>query len=333
MSELTAPAPPPAIAARAPRRRTVAPGDVAALVALGALGVLPFVGGGEGWILGLMARAIILAIAAVPLAMLVGGAGLPVLSHAAALGLGAYAVVVLDAAGVQEAALVLPAAAGIGAAFAAATGAIALRTAGVNFLMITLAFGQMAHYATVSLAAYGGDDGYTLYARLSVFGRPWFDDPLAFHFACLAALALSWGICRFLMASRLGRVLRAGAETPLRVEAAGLWLYPARLIALTVAGAAAGLAGALLAQATEFAAPSYLTWQRSGELLFMVVLGGQGSLSGAIYGVFAYLAAEEALQHVTEHWRLPFGLLLVAIAILARGGLAGLPGRRAPWRR
>jgi branched-chain amino acid transport system permease protein len=308
---------------------------MAAVVALVALGVLPLLPGGDaGWLLLTAARAMILAVAAVPLTLLVGVAGLPVMSHAAAFGIGAYAVVVLDDAGARDAALSLPVAALAGCAFAALTGAVALRTTGVNFLMITLAFGQMAHYATVSLAGYGGDDGYSLFGRHEVVGQPLLDDPVTFHLLCLGALAASWASCRLVLASRLGRVLRAGAESPLRLEASGLNLFPARAATLALGGAWAGLAGALMANATEFAAPSYLTWQRSGELLFMVILGGQGSLAGAIYGVAAYLVAEEALQHLTENWRLPFGLLLVAVAVLARGGLAGaFAGGIGAWRR
>jgi branched-chain amino acid transport system permease protein len=179
------------------------------------------------------------------------------------------------------------------------------------------------------LAAYGGDDGYTLYGRTTVLGRRWLEDRLAFHFIALGALALAWLLCRAWLASRTGRVLRAARESEIRVAAVGLSVLPHRLAAYVLAGAIGGLAGLLLANATEFVAPSYLTWQRSGELLFMVILGGAGSLTGAIFGALAYVALEEGLSHVTEHWRIGFGVLLVVAAVRFRGGLAGLFGGRA----
>lgn len=299
-----------------------------------ALAAAPFVGFGSGHALTLLARGMVLAQGAVALALLVGGAGLPSMGHAALLGIGAYAVVVLDAAGVTDLAFVLPAAIAAAALFALLTGAVALRTAGVNFIMITLAFGQMAHFATASLASYGGDDGYTLYGRSTVAGRAWLADPLAFHFICLAVLVVAWALCGAVLASRTGRVLRAAAESPLRVQAVGLSPYPYRLLAMVLAGAIGGVSGVLLANATEFVAPSYLTWQRSGELLFMVILGGSASLTGAAFGALLYVGLEEALSHWTPHWRLGFGVLLVVAAIHARGGIAGalaaVRWRRAP---
>ena len=288
------------------------------------LAAAPLLGFSHSHELTLMARAMILGIAAVSLSLLVGGAGLVSLGHAASMGFGCYAVVILDAANIAEAAIVVPVAIAAAALFSLVTGAVAIRTSGVHFIMITLAFGQMAYFTAASLAAYGGDDGYTLYARNTVFGRDWLQDRMAFHYVCLGLLVLAWLLCRVLLASRFGRVLRAARENPQRVLAVGFNPYPFRLVAYVIAGAVGGLAGVLLANATEFVAPAYISWQRSGELLFMVILGGVGSLHGAILGALAYVLLEEQLAALTEHWRMIFGPLLILCVLFLRGGLAGL---------
>ena len=297
------------------------------LLVFGLLAAAPFLGLGEGWAMTLLARAMILGMAALSLWLVVGGAGLVSLGHAAMLGIGAYAVVVLDDARVTETLVVAPVAIGAAALFALATGAVAIRTAGVPFIMITLAFGQMAFFTASSLTAYGGDDGYTLYGRSTVAGARWMEDRLAFHFLCLGLLAGTFLLCRMLLASRFGRVLRAARENALRVQAVGLSPYPYRLVAYAIAGGIAGLAGFLLANATEFVAPSFLAWQRSGDLLFMVILGGLGSPFGAVLGALAILLLEEWLGHLTQHWRLLFGPLLVLAVLFLRGGLVGLPAQ------
>jgi branched-chain amino acid transport system permease protein len=297
------------------------------LLILGLLAAAPFIGFGAGHVLTLLARAMILGMAALSLWLLVGGAGLVSLGHAALLGVGAYAVVMLDAAGITEAAIVAPAAIGGAALFALLTGAVAIRTTGVHFIMITLAFGQMGFFTAASLAVYGGDDGYTLYSRTTIGGARWLEDRLAFHYLCLGLLAATLLLCRMLLASRFGRVLRATRENPLRAAAVGFNPTPYRLVAYTIAGGIAGLAGALLANATEFVAPSFLAWQRSGDLLFMVILGGLGSPHGAVLGALAMVLLEEWLSHLTEHWRLVFGPLLILAVLFLRGGLAGLPAQ------
>lgn len=289
------------------------------------LAALPLLGFDQGHVLTLLARIMILAMAAVSLALLVGGAGLVSLGHAASLGFGAYAVVILDGAGITEGAIVLPAAVAAAMLFALATGIVALRTSGVNFIMITLAFGQMAFFTAASLSAYGGDDGYTLYGRSTVFGARWLGDRIAFHYLCLGALAATWLFCRMLLASRFGRVLRAARQSPLRVQALGFNPLPYRLVAYVIAAGIGGIAGFLFANLSEFVAPSYLSWQRSGELLFMVILGGVGSLCGAIFGAFGFVLLEEWLGHLWEHWRIVFGVLLVLAVLFIPHGLAGLP--------
>ena len=301
--------------------------EAPALLLLLALGVAPFAGFGEGYMLTMLARAMILAMAAVSLSLLVGGAGLVSLGHAAMLGFGAYAVVILDDARVVEAAIVLPAAILAAALFALATGAVAIRTSGVHFIMITLAFGQMAYFTASSLAGYGGDDGYTLYSRSEVAGSRLLENRLAFHFVCLGALAGTWLLCRLLLASRFGRVLRAAKGNAMRVRALGYDPYPYRLVAYAIAGAIGGAAGFLFANATEFVAPAYISRQRSGELLFMVILGGVAGLHGAMVGALGFVLLEEWLSHQWEHWRILFGVLLILAVLFLPGGLSGLPAQ------
>ncbi|MFM7419840.1 MAG: branched-chain amino acid ABC transporter permease, partial [Alphaproteobacteria bacterium] len=264
----------------------------------------------------------------VSLSFLVGGAGLASLGHAAAMGVGAYAVAILDAHRLTDITIVLPVALAAAALFSLLTGAIAIRTEGVNFIMITLAFGQMAFFTASSLAAYGGDDGYTMYDRTEIFGSRLMENRLFFHYLCLGFLVLCWGFCAMLLASRFGRVLRAARENPLRAQAVGFAPYPYRLLAYVIAGTLAGLAGVLFANATEFVAPAYMSWQRSGELIFMVILGGLGRLSGAILGAVLFVLLETWLPNLTAHWKMIFGPLLILAVLFMRGGLIGFLGAR-----
>ncbi|MGX9963055.1 branched-chain amino acid ABC transporter permease [Roseomonas sp. F4] len=303
--------------------------EVPAVLLLAGLGLAPFIGFGEGYVLTLLARAMILAMAAVSLSFIVGGAGLVSLGHAAMLGFGAYAVVILDDLRIVEAMVVVPAAMLAAAGFALVTGAVAIRTSGVHFIMITLAFGQMAYFTATSLSGYGGDDGYTLYARSEVNGTRILADRLSFHFICLGALTLTWLFCRMLLASRFGRVLRAVRGNPMRARALGFSPYPYRLVAYVIAGAFGGAAGFLFANATEFVAPAYISWQRSGELLFMVILGGISGLHGALLGALGFVLLEEWLSHQWEHWRIAFGVLLILAVLFLPNGLAGIPNQVA----
>lgn len=294
------------------------------LLVFAALALAPFIGFGQGHVLTLLARGMIFGMAAMSLSLLVGGAGLVSLGHAAMLGVGAYAVVVLDHARVTEALVVVPVAVLAAALFALLTGAVAIRTSGVHFIMITLAFGQMAFFTTSSLAIYGGDDGYTLYSRMEVAGSRLLEGRLAFHYACLALLAGTWLLVQAVLLSRFGRVLRAAQQNELRSQAVGFAPYRYRLVAYVLAGAIGGLAGVLLSQAAEFVAPAYLTWQRSGDLLFMVILGGLAGPHGALVGALAFVLIEEWLAHLTEHWRMIFGPLLILCVFFLRGGLVGV---------
>jgi len=280
--------------------------------------------GAETYLLSLFTRVMIFAIAAMSLDVLVGYGALISFGHAAFVGLGAYAVGILSSHGINEALIALPVALAAAALFAWLTGAICLRTSGVYFIMITLAFGQMAFFTASSLAPYGGDDGLTVKLRNTLFGFPVFRNERAFYYVVLICLLGAYVLCRMLVVSRFGRVFRGARENPTRIAALGFEVFRYQLVAYVVAGALGGLSGFLLANATEFVSPAYMSWQRSGELIIMVLFGGLGSLHGAIIGAAAFLLTEEWLSGLTEHWKVIFGPLLVLVVLFARGGLLGL---------
>jgi branched-chain amino acid transport system permease protein len=280
--------------------------------------------GAETFLLGLFTRVMVFAIAAVAVDFLCGFGGLVTFGHAAFVGIGAYAVAILGAEGITDMAITLPVALAASALFAYLTGTICLRTKNVYFIMITLAFGQMAYFVAGSLAPYGGDDGVSVKARSTLFGFHVFDNDRALYFAVLAFLLGSYLLCRALVYSRFGRVFRGARENPVRMATIGFDVFRYQRIAYVIAGAIGGLAGFLLANATEFVSPAYMSWQRSGELIIMVLFGGLGTLHGAIIGAASYLLLEEILGGVTENWKLIFGPMLVLIVLFARGGLIGL---------
>jgi branched-chain amino acid transport system permease protein len=290
---------------------------VFALLALAALAVVPL-GRSESFVLLLGTRAVVFAVAAMGLDLLVGAGGLPSFGHAAYLAIGAYTVAAADLADRNTLGVVLPVALLAAAVFAGLTGAISLRTRGVQFLMITLAFAQMVYFTAGSLAMLGADDGYTLVARTTVFGRGVLEDGRTLYLASLLCLTATYLLCRLVVASRFGRVLRAARQSELRVRAVGLDLFRVQWLALVLAGMIAALAGVLLANATEFVSPAEASWQRSGDLLVMVILGGAGSLIGAVFGAAAVVAGQEWLSQHLEHWRLIYAPLLVTAVLVRR---------------
>lgn len=292
----------------------------------------------EPFLLSLFSRVLIYGLAAASLDLIVGYGGMISFGHAAYFGAGAYVVGILAFHGYQGEALlswpltivgtesglvVLPLAALVGALLAALFGAICLRTSGIHFIMITLAFAQMLFFLLVSLERYGGEDGLTLWERSVVPGID-LNDPLIFYYFCLAILLLFLWLAQRVVASRFGMVLRGCRQNERRMRALGYATYPYRLAAFTLAGAGAGLAGALIANQTEFVSPSLLHWTRSGEILAMVILGGLGTLYGPVFGAAALLLLEDQLSSYSEHWMIPLGLLLVGVALYARRGLYGL---------
>jgi branched-chain amino acid transport system permease protein len=300
------------------------------LLLLAFFAAVPLAAVGQSYLLSLFMRIMILAIAAIGLDFILGYGGLISFGHAAFIGLGAYAVGILGASDEHEGAVVLAVALLASMLFAFLTGLIALRTKGVYFIMITLAFAQMAFFTASSLAPYGGDDGLTIHMRNTVLGLPLLENKWAFYYLVLGALAASYVLCRVLIASRFGRVFRGARENPARMAAIGFDTTRFRLVAYVVSGGLGGLSGFFLANATDFVSPAYMSWQRSGDLLIMVIFGGTGRLYGAVIGALAFLMLEERLADFTENWKVIVGPLLVIVAVYARGGLVGVAERL--WR-
>lgn len=302
---------------------------LAPLLIFGLLALLPLataVGLPSPWVT-LVTRAMILAIAALSLDLILGVGGLVSFGHAAFIGIGAYGAGILITEGQTEILVALPVVLVACGLFAAVTGYVSLRTRGVAFIMITLAFGQMAYYFAQALSAYGGDDGLTLYEKSTLFGREIFANRTGFYYIALGTLAVCYWLARCLVASRFGRVLRAARENAVRVTVTGYEVDRVRLEAYVVSGMMAGVSGLLLANQTDFVSPAFISWQRSGELIFMVVLGGVGSLHGAVLGALAFLAAEDVLSGLTQHWKAIFGPLIVLFVLFTRGGIAGMIGK------
>jgi branched-chain amino acid transport system permease protein len=269
-------------------------------------------------------RIVIYALAATSLNLILGFGGMVSFGHAAFFGAGAYTVGILMAEGVDNAWLSWPLAMLAAALLALAIGAVSLRTRGVYFIMITLAFAQMMYYVFVSLRAYGGEDGLNLASRSRVgFGLQLADD-LTFYYFTLAILAAALYLMRRLLRARFGQAIQAICENETRMEAIGFPVYRYKLICFAIAGAVAGLAGALMANQASFVSPSLLQWTQSGTLMVMVILGGVGNLYGGVLGALVFLVLEEVLSGYTIHWQLGVGAVLLIIVLYARQGLAGL---------
>jgi branched-chain amino acid transport system permease protein len=274
--------------------------------------------------LDLVRRVMIFAIAALSLNLILGYGGMISFGHAAYLGIGAYAVGVLAHYGINNGFLQWAVAIGASALVALAIGAVSIRTSGVYFIMITLAFTQMLYYLGISIAEYGGDDGMRLAVKSQFPGLIDLNDANAFYYLVLAILVLALFLGQRLVDSRFGMVLRAAKSNEVRTRSIGFSPYPYRLAAFVIAGAVCGLAGALLVNHTAYLTPEFMNWTRSGELMFMVILGGMGSIAGPVLGAFALLLVEDALSGWTQHWQLILGPLLVLSVLFLRRGLAGL---------
>lgn len=272
-------------------------------------------------------RMMLFAIAALSLDLILGYAGMVSFGHAAFIGIGAYAAGILDAQGYGDVLIGLPIALGLAALFGGTTGYIAIRTHGAAFLMITLAFGQMAFYLANSLDEFGGSDGLTLTDRATVAGATLLKNDLVFYYVILACLVLVFVFLKALVASRFGRVLRATKENPTRVAALGYDVQRIRLTAYVIAGVIAGLAGYLMANQTEFVSPAYMTWQNSGSLMFMVILGGMATLYGPLIGAIAIIGLQNVLSSYYDHWPIVLGGIYLLAALFARGGLVRLGTR------
>ncbi len=286
--------------------------------------------------LDLLRRVMIFAIAAVSLNLILGYGGMVSFGHAAYLGIGAYAVGILAHYGIHNGWLQWGLAIGVSALVALAIGAISVRTSGIYFIMITLAFTQMLYYLGISIAEYGGDDGMRLPVRSQFSGLIDLNDGAAFYYLVLGILAASLYLVHRLVNSRFGLVLQAARSNEARTRAIGFSPYPYRLAAFVISGALCGLAGALLVNHTAYLTPEFINWTRSGELMFMVILGGIATSAGPLLGAAALLLLEDVLQGwsllpreaVRDHWQLYLGVFLVLVVLFARRGLAGLmPGK------
>jgi len=278
---------------------------------------------GQPFYLDLVRRIMILAIAAISLNLILGYGGLVSFGHAAYLAVGAYAVGILGFYGFTSGWLHLAVAIAASALVAAAIGAVSIRTSGIYFIMITLAFSQMLYYLGISIEEFGGDDGMPIKVT-SQFPLVDLANPVVFYYVALALMLLSVFLVFKVVNSRFGMTLRAAKSNEARARAIGFSPYPYRLAAFVIAGALCGLAGMLYANHTRYITPDLASWQQSGDIMFMVILGGMASTAGPVLGTFALLLVEELLKGWTEHWQVFLGPLLVLSVIFFRRGLAGI---------
>lgn len=313
------------------------------LVAVALLAAYPLAGGWlfpvkHAFLLQKLTGIMILAVMAMSLDLLVGVAGMVSLGHAAFFGLGGYMLAILSPQ--YEAAdlwLVLPGALAVVAAVSAAVGALAIRTSGISFIMITLAFGQMGFYFFNDSKVAGGSDGAYIHVRPAVeaFGATLvdLDSKVAFYYVALGVLVAVYLLLRMLLASPFGRVLAAIGVNERRVRGLGFDATWYKLAAFTIGGTLAGLAGFLAAAQYGFVNPAMLSWHYSGQALVMVILGGMGTVFGPALGAFALELARMGFESVTEHALLPMGLFVIALVLVAPRGLAGLLERLERGRR
>ena len=281
---------------------------------------------------GLASRIVVYAIAATSLNVVLGYGGMVSFGHAAFVGLGAYTTGILIAEGWQSGTLHLAATLAVTAAFALVIGAISLRTRGVYFIMITLAFAQMLFYLANSVKGYGGDEGLNVRARSLFPLGNWVLDlknPLALYYVALVVLAASLlALARF-VPSRFGRAMLAIRDDDVRAEAIGFPTYRYKLVVFVVAGMLGGVAGALSVNLQGYVSPNVLHWTQSGTLMVMVILGGVATVWGGLAGAAALLLLQEVLGSTTEHGEFWTGWVLLGVVLFARRGLVGLMLGRA----
>src|SRR5690554_6464210 len=278
---------------------------------------------GDAFMLAIMSLIVILAIAPAALNLVLGYGGMVSFGHALFLGLGVYSAAIPSFLGVDNGLVHLLIALAACGLTGLVTGAIALRTQGIAFIMITLAFAQMFYFVFVSLSPYGGDDGLRLAAGSRLAGLTLTQPGVLYAVALVVLFAALYGTRR-LVAARFGMVLRGARINERRMLALGFPTFRYRLAAYVISAMLCGVAGVLYANLTQFAAPSYMSWAMSGELIVMVVLGGMGSVMGPLYGAAALLLTEEVLKAFTDHWMIIFGPAIVAVAVASRRGIAGI---------
>ncbi|RVJ76500.1 branched-chain amino acid ABC transporter permease (plasmid) [Sinorhizobium medicae] len=306
------------------------------LMALLLLG-LPLIaaGMGEPFYVTLATRVVVLALAAVGLNLALGLGGLLSFGHAAFFGLGGYVAGILAThafnaeplfAGIPSTTsmpLIWLVAVLVAGLIALPIGVISLRTTGVYFIMITLAFAQMIYYFAISWPAYGGEDGLSIYVR-NAFPGVNTAQPLPCFLICFAVLMATLLLFRLVEGSRFGSALQAARQNGVRLAAVGIQPFQIRLVAFTLSAMITGLAGALYADLNHFVGPSMLSWHMSGELMVLIILGGKGRLFGPVAGAMIFVCLEYVLGGITERWQFFLGLILLGIVLFARGGFLGL---------
>ena len=295
---------------------------------------------GNTFMMTLFTRIIILAIAAVSLNLIMGFGGMVSFGHAAYLGIGGYVVGILAKEGIDSGFVQWPLALILSGLFALGVGALSLRTRGVYFIMITLAFAQMVYYIANGLDRYGGDDGLTIQRRSEFGGLVDLNNRTFFYYLCLVVLLATVYLVWRLVNSRFGQVIQGSRSNDRRMRAIGFPTFRYKLTCFVIAGVLCGLSGVLLANHTNFISPSLMHWTRSGDLIVMAVLGGMGTVFGPVIGAIALLVLEETLPHLIglasylvtgkeiaeakEYWQLILGPMLLLIVIYARGGIEGM---------
>ncbi|MBE0452269.1 branched-chain amino acid ABC transporter permease [Roseovarius autotrophicus] len=298
----------------------------------------------EPFLITLSTRAVIFAIAGVGLNVALGLGGLVSFGHALFFGLGGYAMGILAwhaqtytnvtdwplvLGGTKSMPLIWLVAVITSALAALAFGALSLRTAGVYFIMITLAFAQMFYYFAISWPAYGGEDGLSIYVRNGFPGLNTMD-PIQYFAICYVLLLIVVLAVGRLAGSSFGLVLRAARQNEERVRAVGQAPYRLYLLAFTISGAITGLAGALFADLNRFVSPTMFSWQTSGEIMIFVILGGVGRVYGPVAGAALFILLEHVLGGLSEFWHIYLGAMLLGVVLFARGGIYGLlAGREA----
>ncbi|MCC6890341.1 MAG: branched-chain amino acid ABC transporter permease [Hyphomicrobiales bacterium] len=322
--------------------RAITPRNTVVAVLLLFLALVPVYAAmtGNAFLMTLFTRILILAMAATSLNLILGYGGMVSFGHAVYLGIGGYAIGILAHEGVGSGFVQWPVAIGACALFALAVGALSLRTRGLYFIMITLAFAQLVYYFGVGLDRYGADDG------LNIYRRSQFADPInlsnrtQFYYWCLGLLIASIYLTWRIVNSRFGMVIQGSRSNDRRMQAVGFPTYSYRLVCFVIAGTMCGLAGVLLANHTEFVSPAMMHWTRSGDLIVMVVLGGMASTFGPLLGAVTLMVLEESLPaliklvatpfvgpratQAAEYWQIVLGPLFLLVVLFARGGINGL---------
>ena len=296
----------------------------------------------EPFTITLMTRAAIFALAAVGLNLILGIGGFVSFGHAAFFGLGGYVMGILAwhaqnyspllewpllIEGTNSMPVIWLLSIILSAFLALVIGAVSLKTSGVYFIMITLAFAQMMYYFSVSWSAYGGEDGMSIYVRNEFPGLNTLD-PIQFYFLCLMLLLASLWLVSSLIKSPFGLALNAARQSPQRVQAVGLDIHRLQLFAFVVSGAITGLAGALFADLNRFVSPNMFSWQLSGEFIVFIIIGGVGRLFGSVVGALVFVGLEHFLGGISDFWHIYLGVILLLIVLFSKSGLIGLIAKK-----